>query len=94
MVVSANCNYLNSKLLNICLEEVVRDVNVFGLMICLRDCSKFKTYTAIFMDGGLGNFTKGFVDRTVFSMYLRLFVDYRVDLLNQFLNTNQFVCGC
>ena len=94
LVVSANCQYFNFKLFNTCLEEVVRDVNVFGLNIYLRDCGKFKTRAVIFMGNDLRNCSKVFGDRTVFSIYLGIFEDYRVELLKQFTNINQFMHVC
>ena len=52
------------------------------------------TQAAIFMDGGLGNFSKGFGDRPVYVMYLGMFEDYIVDLFKIFTNTNQVTHGC
>ena len=73
---------------------MVRDGNVFCLRIYLRYCGKFKACAVIFMDDGLGKFSKVFEDRTVFSMYLGRFEDYRVDLLKPFTNINQSTHGC
>ena len=68
--------------------------NVFGLRRYVRNCGKFKTYAVILMDNGLGGGGyKGFRDRTVLIMCLVRFDDYRVDLLKQFVNTNQFTHG-
>ena len=47
---------------------MLRDGNVFGSNRYFRDCGKFKTFNVIFVDDGLGNFSKGFGDSTVFSM--------------------------
>ena len=78
---------------NICSEEVVRYGNVFGLSRYIRYCGKFNIYNIIFVDNGLGNCSKGFGYRTVFSIYLVRFKDYIVDLLKQFTNTYQFTHG-
>ena len=79
---------------NICSEEVLRDGNMFGLSRYLRDCGKFKTCAVIFMENGLVNCSKGFGYCMIFIMYLGIFEDHRVDLLNQFTNTNQFTHEC
>ena len=88
LVFRANCHYFSFNLFNLCLEEVVRYGNVFGLRIYISDCVKFKTCDVILMDDGLGNCSKVFVDCMVFSMYLGIFEDYGVDLPKQFTNTN------
>ena len=93
LFVIENSHCFNFKLFNICSEEVVRNGNVFGSRIYLRDCGKFKTCIVIFMEYGSGNCSKQFVNRTVFSMYLGIFDDYRVDFLKQFTDTNQFMHG-
>ena len=51
-------------------------------------------YALIFMDNGLGNCPKGFRDRTLFCTYLGKFNDYRVNIPDQFTDTNQFMHGC
>ena len=53
---------------------MVRDGNVFGLRGYIRECGKFKTSNVNFMYNVLGGCSKGFVDRTVFIMYLRRFI--------------------
>ena len=93
LVISAYCHYFNFKLFNIYSGELVRDGNVFGLRLFIRDCDRFKTCAVIFMDDRLGNFSKGFGYCVVFSMYLGIFDDYIVELLKQFTNTSQFIHG-
>ena len=72
---------------------MVRDINLFGLRRYLREYGNFKTCAVIFIGDGLGNSSKGIVDRMIFSKYLRIFEDYRVDLLKQFTDTNQLIHG-
>ena len=94
MVVSAIFHYYYFKLLDICLEEVVIGVNVLGLRRYLRYCVKFKTSAVIFVDDALGDCFKSSVDLTIFSMHLRSFDDYVVDLLKQFTDTNRVTHVC
>ena len=93
MVFSANCQYFNFKMFNLCLGEVVMYVNVFGSRRYIRDCGKLNTCNVILMDNLLGEVSIGFLYRTVFSRHLGIFEEYGVDLLKQFMNTNQFMHG-
>ena len=94
LFVSANYHYFSFKLFKIVLEEVARNGNVFGSRRYHRDCRKFTRCAVIFMEYGLWNYSKGFGDRKVFSMNLRIFEDYRVELLNQFIKNNHTKHGC
>ena len=94
LVASATFHYFNFNLFNICLKEVARNGNAFGSRRYVRECGNFKTWSIIFVENGLVNCSKSFGDCTVFGIYLRIFVEYIVDLLNQFTNTNQFMCVC